>query len=163
MSRIQLSTLTTLVAFSLFPLAGCGGGVTCDVPPDEQLPVTVTPSELIAGEETTVLVSFDEPVFSGGGFQVLETDVDIHHPTEPEFVGSFHDSVFRMDQGEPPFVDGVILSGEVIDDRTIELIIEFSADAEPEQFPVVARASNGGVECHTQVLGEAALEVVTGS
>jgi hypothetical protein len=164
MYRIQLSTLVTIFSLACCLLVGCGGGlVRCDAPADKRLPVTLTPATILVGQETTVVASFDEPVFVNGGFEVMDTEARIYDQTELEFVGYFSDSVYRMEQGDPPSVDGVILSGEVIDERTIELLIEFPADAPigPLRFEVVA--SNGGVECHTQVLGEATLEVATGS
>ena len=58
---------------------------------------------------------------------------------------------------------GAVLSGEVVDDRTMQVIVKLSSDDPVGPLLFVVGASNGGVECHTGVSGEATLEVVTGS
>jgi len=163
MKPIQLASLIALAALMCGIVAGCGGAVRCDAPADKTLPLMLTPDAVLVGQQTTVVATFDESVFVNGDFPVADTDVVIYDPADKQFIGQFSDSTFRMGQGDPPFVSGVILSGEVIDDRSIELIIEFPADATVGSLRVEARASNGGVECHVQVLGEASLEVASGT
>lgn len=137
---------------------GCGA-VACDAPPDADLALTVTPQSVSLGTLETIVVSFERSVFTDGEFEVLDWEVRILTDAGGAWVGTYSDSLFSMDFGFDSFVTGVIVSGEIIDDRSIELAVEFSDDMPAGSYPIQMFASNGGVECHTQASGESTIAV----
>ena len=111
-----------------------------------------------AFSEVTVVAAFDRAVFENGEFFVEDERVTLIDATTDQWIGYFSNSRFTESQGNPPFVSGVVSSGEVIDDRSIELTLQFP-DALPDRVLVEMRATDGGAECSTLVSGEALLMV----
>jgi hypothetical protein len=152
--------LLGLVPFS----AGCGDSVpSCEdlgLPSPAVLEVTLTPDSVSAGSEVTVVAAFERAVFEGGEFVVFDEGVVVSDAATGRSIGRFSNSRDRENRGEPPFVSGVVISGEVIDDRSIELTLEFP---EPLSEGAVVRmsATDGGSECSTLVSGEASLMVTS--
>lgn len=157
--RIAVVGLTTLASCLL---ASCG--TRCgDLPPFETVEMTLTPQTESAGEQVTVVASFDRNVFDHVGFYVDSIDAYVLDATGVDFIGQFSDSAFQRDMGEPSFVSGVILGGEVLDDRTFEMTLEFPAGTEPATLPVEVRADSPQGECSTGILGEATFTVTDSS
>lgn len=156
----QLTRILLILAAPIFCAfsAGCGA-VDCDAPPDADLTLTVMPQSVSRGTLETVVVSFERSVFTDGEFIVHDWEVRILSADERGWLGTYSDSLFSMDFGFDPFVTDAILSGEVIDDRSIELAVEFPADTVPGSYSVLMFASNGGVECHTGASGESTITV----
>ena len=151
--------LTALALCSL--LVGCGGGRFCDAPPPADLALVVAPQAVPAGSPETVVVSFERAVFTDGEFRVHDWGVTIFDRPDGNWLGTYDDSLYSMDHGNGPYVTGVILSGEVIDDRSIEIVVEFPAETAAGSYPIRMFASNGGVECYTDAGGESVIEVGT--
>lgn len=161
-SSIQVTVLG-LVPLVQSLIVGCGPGVNCDVPAFERVAIILTPDTVTAGEQVTVVASFDTNAFGNTGFHVREVGAVIEDEPGAELIGYYSYSDYNRDMGEPPFVQGVILAGEVIDDRTFEMTVEFPSGSTATALPVQVRSDNGGVECNTGVLGEGTLEVTNGS
>jgi hypothetical protein len=141
---------------------GCGESVaSCDdLPSPAVLELTLTPDSVSAGFEVTVVAAFERAVFENGEFFVADEEVRVKDATTDQWIGEFSNSRFREGQGDPPLVSGVVSSGEVVDDRSIELALRFS-DALPDGVLVEMRATDGGAECSTLVSGEALLMVTS--
>ena len=152
-------TLATFAALVVGSFATGCGAYTCDAPPAADLALTVTPQSVSAGTLETVVVSFERSVFTDGEFKVQDWDVRVLTDAGGYWLGTYSDSLFSMDFGFDSFVTGVIVSGEVIDDRSIELAVEFPADMPAGSFPIQMFASNGGVECYTGANGESTIAV----
>lgn len=160
MSRISIQVTVLGLGVSISSLiVGCSGPVRCDVPAFERGPITLTPDTVTAGEQVTVVASFDRNAFGDTGFRVFEVRAGIEDETGTEFLGAYSYSDYDREMGDPPYVDGVILEGEVIDNRTFEMTVEFPAGTTAAALPVFVASDNGGVECNTGVLGEATLAV----
>jgi hypothetical protein len=139
-------------------------GTRCgDLPPFETVEMTLTPETVSAGEQVTVVASFDRNVFDNVGFYVDSIDAHVLDANGVDFIGQFYDSAFRQDMGEPPFVSGVILAGEVLDDRTFQMTLEFPAGTAAASLPVEVGADTGAGDCGTGILGKATLAVADGS
>jgi hypothetical protein len=141
--------------------AGCGDvprRFQCDGPGFQELDVTLTPDSAQAGTEATVVVSFERSVFDDGEFFVWGEDVVVKDPVTKEWIGYWSNSRFTEDQGDQPYVSGVVVSGEVIDDRSIELVLELPNELVNGAI-VEMGADNGDEHCYAGVIGEAPLAV----
>ena len=121
--------------------------------------LTVVPESVSAGTLETIVVSFERSVFTDGEFKVQDWEVRILTDAGGYWLGTYSDSLFSMDFGFDSFVTGVIVSGEVIDARSIELAVEFPDDVPAGSYPIQMFASNGGVECYTGASGESTIAV----
>lgn len=140
-------------------VAGCGGGpLRCDSPGSLDFQVTLSPDSVLAGTEVTVVASFESAVFDNSEFFVQSEDVVIVDASTDEWIGTFHNSRFNEGQGDPPIVSGVVLSGEVIDDRSIELTLEFPNELVNGAI-VEMGAGNDDPHCSASVYGRAPLAV----
>jgi len=139
---------------------GCGNDLpsTCNSPGFQELEVTLAPDSALAGTEATVVDSFERAVFSDGEFFVNSEDVVVKDAATGEWIGTFDNSRFRESEGDPPRVTGVVLSGEVIDDRSIELTLEFP-NTLPNGAVIEMGAGNDDPHCSASVSGEAPLTV----
>ena len=152
-------TLPILAALAVGAFAAGCGAYACDAPPVADLALTVTPQSASAGTLETVVVSFERSVFTDGEFKVQDWDVRVPTDAGEYWLGTYSDSLFSMDFGFDSFVTGVIVSGEVIDDRSIEIAVEFPDDMPADSYPIQMFASNGGVECYTGASGESTIAV----
>jgi hypothetical protein len=139
---------------------GCGdSAASCeDFPSPAVLEVTLAPDSVSAGSEVTVVAAFERAVFENGEFFVADESVVLKDAATDRRIGEFSNSRFGEDQGDPPLVSGVVSSGVVIDDRSIELTLDFP-NALPEGAVVEMRATSGIGDCSTLVSGEALLGV----
>jgi len=154
--------LVGMATFASCLLASCG--TSCgDLPPFETVDMTLTPQTISAGEQVTVVASFDMNMSRNAGFDVQSIGAVILDAIGVEFIGQFAASVFRQDMGEPPFVSGVILAGEVLDDRTFQMTLEYPAGTAPTSLPVEVGADTGPGDCSTGVFGEATLTITSGA
>lgn len=123
--RRQIQVCSAVLGLALAGFgAGCGD-VPCNSPGFQELEVALAPDSVLAGTQATVVASFERAVFSDGEFFVSSEDVVVKDAATGEWIGTFDNSRFRESQGDPPRVTGVVLSGEVIDGRSIELTLEF--------------------------------------
>ena len=152
-------TLPILAALTVGAFATGCGAYACDAPPDADLALTLVPQSISAGTLETVVVSFERSVFTEGEFKVQDWEVRVLTDAGGYWLGTYSDSLFSMDFGFDSFVTGVILSGEVINDRSIELAVEFPDDMPADSYPIQMFASNGGVECSAFASGEAMISV----
>jgi hypothetical protein len=161
MNRIINICLAALALASASVVGGCGDTPLrsrCDGPGYQELDVTLTPDSVEAGIAATVVVSFERSVFDGGEFYVANEDVVIKDAVTQEWIGEWGNSRFSEDDGYPPFVSGVVLSGEVIDDRSIELTLEFPKELVNGAIVEIV-AANGDPHCSAGVFGEVPLAV----
>jgi len=143
--------------------AGCGEPFpSCEgIPEPAVLDVTLTPGSVLAGTEVTVVASFERAVFENGEFYVHGESVVVEDAATEQRIGEYSTSRFREDLGDPPIVSGVVSSAEVIDDRSMELTLEFP-DALPNGAVIRMRASYPDGDCSgTSVSGEALLTVTS--
>jgi hypothetical protein len=161
MATQSIRTLLILAALAAGSLSvGCGGGGSCDLPlPVADLRLTVIPASIPTGSPETIVVSFERSVFTDGEFKVQDWDVHILDNPGRDWLGTYSDSLYGMANDAGPYLTGVILSGEIIDDRSIELVVEFPADTPAGAYPIEMIATNGGVECSTGAGGESTIVV----
>jgi len=137
---------------------GCGDGpFRCDPPELPDPNATVSPDSVSAGTEVTVVASFDEPLFDPS-FDLPFQDVVVVDAATDEWIGTFSDTWLDFEWRDGPIVSGVVLSGEVIDDRSIELTLEFPNELVDGAF-VQMRATNDDPHCFAGVYAEAPLAV----
>lgn len=138
--------------------AGCGDGpLRCDPPEVPDPSVILSSDSVLAGTPVTLVASFDEPLFDRDAYlDLLFQEVNIIDVATREFIGSYSDT--RLDYEWLPSVYGVVLDGEVIDEYSIELVLEFS-DELSEGVIVQMSASNQDPHCYSGVHGEAPLAV----
>jgi len=145
-------------------MGGCGepGGFGCtDAPfePHEMVALTLSPSTVASGEPATFVASFDRRVFSHGAFLVEDWEIRAVDPATGEWIGSFSQSRYSESRGEGPYVSGVVLDAEVIDERSMEVSLDALGDQAPSVVLVEMRATNGDPHCSGLVSGEAELTV----
>jgi len=137
---------------------GCGDGrIRCDPPELPDPSVTLSPDSVLAGTEVTVVASFDEPLFDPS-FDLPFQDVVVVDAATDEWIGTFSDTWLDFEWRDGPIVSGVVLSGEVIDDRSIELTLEFPNELVDGAI-VQVRATNDDPHCYAGTSGEAPLTV----
>jgi len=138
--------------------AGCGDGpIRCDPPELPDPIVTLNPISVLGVTEVTLVASFDQPLFDTR-FGLPFQDVVVVDAATDEWIGTFSDNWLGYEWYDGPFVSGVVLSGEVIDDRSIELTLEFPKELVDGAI-VQMRASNDDPHCYAGVYAEAPLAV----
>lgn len=140
--------------------AGCGDGpIQCD-PPEFRAPeVTLTPDSVLAGTQVTLVASFDQPLFDrNADFPLPFQDVFVVDAATDEWIGTFSDTWLDFEWRDGPIVSGVVLGGEVIDDRSIELTLELPDELVSGAI-IRMRADNDDPHCAVAVSGEAHLAV----
>jgi len=155
---IKPNALIAVVVLSIAGLAvgGCGcrdGGV-------EEVPMSLVPSEVEAGQEVVVLAEFERAVFSGGRVDVRNVSVVVEDDGGTE-IGrlTYSKAVFDWEE-EYLYVDGVVVDGTIINSTALELVLSFDEDASTGTMTVHVGASDDGVECFSADDGEATLTVM---
>lgn len=154
----KLSNLC-LVLLALATVAvGCGDEpVQCDVPDLPDPNVILSPDSVPPGSELTLVASFDQPLFDRGS-DLPYQDVVVIDAATGERIGTYSDTWLDLDWRDGPIVSGVVLDGEVIDEFSVELTVEFPNELADGAI-VQMNASNQDPHCYAGVSAEAALAV----
>ena len=156
----RLINLCSVVIALAAVAAGCGDGpLRCDPPEVPDPTVILSVDSALAGTPVTVVASFDEPLFDrNAGFDLPFQDVEIVDVASNEYIGTYSDTWLDFEWRDGPIVNGVVLDGEVIDEYSIELVLEFPNELS-EGVIVRMSASNQDPHCYAGVYGEAPLAV----